>query len=295
MRPPRPVLVPAAVGGHLPRHRRDRLAQPGRDRGERLPGMQAQGDLLPVGQRQPPRPGHPAIAADRPPRSMAHDQRHPLMRAAHLRADLPQRQAPGPQPQRQLPLLHRQMRTHPQPPQLIENPLDSPRPCADCLNPPTDSLRDLLQLLYGFKGAPSARRGLTALWPRAARTGASSREERAARVTRRRRPGFTRGSRRCGAAAVAASFGRGPCGRGGCRARHPGDRPRAVPAASRCRARLHHGQAVTVALSATRATRMSQPPGRSGSCSRSTNSQAVLTGPEVIRAAASSGSIVGAH
>jgi hypothetical protein len=47
-----------------------------------------------------------------------------------LWADLPQRQAPGPQPHRQPPLLHRQMRTHPQPPQLIENPLDSPRPFA---------------------------------------------------------------------------------------------------------------------------------------------------------------------
>ena len=35
---------------------------------------------------------------------------------------------------------------------------------------------------------------------------------RAARVTRRRRPGFTRGSRRCGAAAFAASFGRRPYG-----------------------------------------------------------------------------------
>ncbi len=35
---------------------------------------------------------------------------------------------------------------------------------------------------------------------------------RAARVTRRRRPGFTLGSRRCGAAAFAASFGRKPYG-----------------------------------------------------------------------------------
>ena len=67
MRPPRPVSA-AAVGGHLPGHRRDRLAQPGRDRGERLPGMQAQGDLLPVGQRSavparaPTHRGGPAAA-----------------------------------------------------------------------------------------------------------------------------------------------------------------------------------------------------------------------------------------
>lgn len=33
-------------------------------------------------------------------------------------------------------LLHRQMRPHPQPPQLTENSLDSPRRCADRLNPP---------------------------------------------------------------------------------------------------------------------------------------------------------------
>ena len=46
-----------------------------------------------VGQRQPPRPGHQPFVADPPPRSMPHDQRGTLMRTAHLRADLPQRQA----------------------------------------------------------------------------------------------------------------------------------------------------------------------------------------------------------
>ncbi len=51
-------------------------------------------------------------------------------------------------------------------------------------------------------------------------------------MTRRRRPGFTRGPRRWGAAAFAASFGRKPYGAASCRARHPGDRPPAVPAAS---------------------------------------------------------------
>jgi hypothetical protein len=50
--------------------------------------------------------------------------------------------------------------------------------------------------------------------------------------------------------------------RGGCRARHPGDRPPAVPAESRCRARQHHDQAVNVAPSAPGAMKMSQPAGR---------------------------------
>src|SRR6185312_14356372 len=59
-------------------------------------GTQADADLLPVGQGQPPRPGQPAIMADRPPRGLPHHQCHALMRTAHLRADLPQRQAPWP-------------------------------------------------------------------------------------------------------------------------------------------------------------------------------------------------------
>ena len=53
MRPPRPVLAAAALGGNLPRHRGRRFPQPASNHGERLPGMQAQGDLLPVGHRQP--------------------------------------------------------------------------------------------------------------------------------------------------------------------------------------------------------------------------------------------------
>ena len=79
MRPPCPVPATAAVGGHLPRHRGDRLAQPSSDSGERLPGMQAQGDLLAVGQGQSPRSGPPAIVADRAPGCMPHDQRDALM------------------------------------------------------------------------------------------------------------------------------------------------------------------------------------------------------------------------
>ena len=81
-------------------------------------------------------------------------------------------------------------------------------------------------------------------------------------MTRRRRPGFTRGSRRCGAAAFAASFGRKPYGAAAAAHGTPGDRPPAVPAVSRCRARQHHGQAVSLAPSAPIAVKMSQPPGR---------------------------------
>ena len=113
-----------------------------------------------------------------------------------------------------------------------------------CLEPVSRSV-SCDNFLYGFKGAP----------PGAPRPDGPGREqrgraraaerERAARVTRRRRPGFTRGSRRCGAAAFAASFGRKPYGAATAAHGSPGDRPPAVPAVSRCRARQHHGQAVT--------------------------------------------------
>jgi hypothetical protein len=49
--------------------------------------------------------------------------------------------------------------------------------------------------------------------------------------------------------------------RGGCRAPRPHDRPPAVPAVSRCRARQHHGQAaaaVTLTPGAPDAVKMSQ-------------------------------------
>jgi hypothetical protein len=51
----------------------------------------------------------------------------------------------------------------------------------------------------------------------------------------------------CGAAAFAASFGRKPYGAAAAPHGIPGDRLPAVPAVSRCRARQHHGQAVTLA------------------------------------------------
>ena len=69
---------------------------------------------------------------------------------------------------------------------------------------------------------------------------------RTARVTRRRGPGVHPGSRRCGAAVFAASFGRKPYGAATAARGGPGDRPPAVPAVSRCRARQHHGQTVTL-------------------------------------------------
>jgi hypothetical protein len=77
-------------------------------------------------------------------------------------------------------------------------------------------------------------------------------------VTRRRRPEFTRGSRRCGAAAFATSFGRKPYGAAAAAHGTPGDRPPAVPAVSRCRARQRHDQAVKVAPGALGAVKMSQ-------------------------------------
>jgi hypothetical protein len=96
MRPPPTVGSAAAVSGYLPRHRGRCLPQQSGDDGKRLPAMQAEGDLLPVGKRQPPRPWRLSVLAHRLPRSVAHDQRNALMRAAHLRTDLPERQAPWP-------------------------------------------------------------------------------------------------------------------------------------------------------------------------------------------------------
>ena len=53
MRRPRPIAAPAAVGGHLPRHRRHRHDQPAGDRRERLARAPAPADLLTLRQRQP--------------------------------------------------------------------------------------------------------------------------------------------------------------------------------------------------------------------------------------------------
>jgi len=51
--------------------------------------------------------------------------------------------------------------------------------------------------------------------------------------------------------------------RGGCRARHPPVTGRLrIPAVSRCRARQHHGQAVSVAPDGPITGKMSEPPGR---------------------------------
>ena len=64
------------------------------------------------------------------------------------------------------------------------------------------------------------------------------------------------------AAAFAASFGRKPYGAATAAHGTPGDWPPAVPAVSRCRARQHHGQAVTLTPGAPVAVKMSQLPGR---------------------------------
>ncbi len=60
----------------------------------------------------------------------------------------------------------------------------------------------------------------------------------------------------------AASFGRQPYGAAAAAHGIPGDRPPAVPAVSRCRARQHHGQGDAPAPGAPGAVKMSQPAGR---------------------------------
>jgi hypothetical protein len=84
---------------------------------------------------------------------------------------------------------------------------------------------------------------------------------RAARVTRRRRLRFNRGLAVAGRQ-LRRVLRTQALRRGGCRARRPGDRPPAVPAVSRCRARQHHDQAVTLAPDAPIAMKMSQRPDR---------------------------------
>ena len=74
-------------------------------------------------------------------------------------------------------------------------------------------------------------------------SGASSRGERAARVTRCRRPGFTRGLAVAGRQLSPRPSDASPTARRAAAHRAPGDRPPAVPAVSRCRARQLHGQA----------------------------------------------------
>jgi hypothetical protein len=81
-------------------------------------------------------------------------------------------------------------------------------------------------------------------------------------VTRRRRPGFNLGVSPLRGGSFAASFGRKPYGAAAAALGFPGDRPPAVPAVSRCRARQHHGQADGVAPGAPIAGGMSQPAGR---------------------------------
>ena len=69
-------------------------------------------------------------------------------------------------------------------------------------------------------------------------------------MTRRRRPGFNLEVSPLRGVSFAASFGRKPYGAAAAAHGTPGDRPPAVPAVSRCRARQHHDQAVNVAPSA---------------------------------------------
>jgi drug/metabolite transporter (DMT)-like permease len=95
-------------------------------------------------------------------------------------------------------------------------------------NTNSNTPRELLQLSPRLQGRTFGAPRLTA------GTGYTSRRQqprkrRAAEVTGRRQPGRP-GSRRCGAAASLASFGRRPYGRGGCRTRLPRHWPPPVPA-----------------------------------------------------------------
>ena len=74
--------------------------------------MQAQADLLPVRQRQPPRPRFPPVRALLPPPTVPLQLVHLPLITADLPAYLPQCQAPRPQPQRQTDLLCTQMCRH---------------------------------------------------------------------------------------------------------------------------------------------------------------------------------------
>jgi len=125
---------------------------------ERLTGMQAEGDLLPVGQRQPRR--------SRPERSWRtgrraacrYDQRHSLMRTAHLGARSPT--GPGLQPQRQLPLLRAGIRYPPRSSRRILS--TQPRWCVHRLNPPPVARVPELD-----SSAERAKPGIAAPYPRA--------------------------------------------------------------------------------------------------------------------------------
>jgi hypothetical protein len=82
-------------------------------------------------------------------------------------------------------------------------------------------------------------------------------------VTRRKRPGFNLGSRRCGAAA----FRRALRAEAHQARRLPRTAPQVTgrlrsPPVSCCRARQHHGQAVSIALSESVAGKVSQPTSR---------------------------------
>jgi hypothetical protein len=81
-------------------------------------------------------------------------------------------------------------------------------------------------------------------------------------VTRRRRHRFNLGVSPLWGGSFAASFGHEPYGAAAAAHGGPADRPPAVPAVSRCRARQHHGQAVSIAPNAPGAVKMSQPPDR---------------------------------
>ncbi len=101
-----------------------------------------------------------------------------------------------------------------------------PRPAPDRIFTQRDHPPDVMSFLYGFKGAPSARHAYGRNRQRElARATGGEQSGRGTGDKRQESPG----SRRCGAAAFAAPFGRKPYGATSCRARLPRYRPQPVP------------------------------------------------------------------
>jgi len=119
-------------------------------------------------------------------------------------------------------------------------------------------LTGLLQLSSRFQGRTFGAPGLTAQAVNSEGRARAVEEEKAARVTRRRRLRFDRGLAVARRPASPRPSDVGPTDAAAGRARYPGDRPPAVPAVSRCRARQHHGQAVNVTPSTPVSERVSQ-------------------------------------
>jgi hypothetical protein len=105
-----------------------------------------------------------------------------------------------------------------------------------------------------IKGAPTARRGLTAPG-REQRERARAAEGKSGQGDPPQAAEAHPGVSPSRGGSYAASFGRKPYGAAAAAHGTPGDRPAAVPAVFRCRARQHHGWAVSFAPTAPEVVR----------------------------------------